>query len=197
MGQEKLAPARVLGVVLSVLGVAVIALENVLTSTATADGRDVVRGDLLEVGAVIAWGAYLTVNKPLVARHGALPTLAATFLIGAALDLPVALATSPGWAPLSGVSTTAWLGMAHLVVVNSIAGLIFQNLAMRRLDASQVATFGNIAPLLTIVWGRLLFDERVSAVAAIGGLLVLAGIAWAGRPARPPILAPLSPLRTA
>ncbi len=189
LGQERLVAGRVLGVVLSVLGVAVIALENAWTSAAT--GRDVVRGDLLEVGAVLAWGAYLTVNKPLVARHGALPALAATFLIGSALDLPVALASSPGWPPLSGVSTAAWAGMAHLILINTVAGLIFQNLAMRQLDASQVASFGNVAPLLTIAWGWLLFDERISAIAAFGGLLVLVGIFCAGRPARKPTPAPL------
>ena len=184
LGQERLAPERVLGVVASVAGVALIALENVLR--ADPAGRDAFRGDLLEVGAVLAWGAYLTVNKPLINRHGALPTLAATFLVGCVLDLPVALFTLPGWPPLSSVSTGAWLGLAYLAIVVSIAGLAFQNLSMRSLDASQVATFGNVAPLLTVVWGYLLFDERISPVAAVGGGLVLAGIAWSSRTARKP-----------
>ena len=185
LGQERLAPGRVLGVIASVLGVALIALENLLRVDVA--GRDVFRGDLLEVGAVIAWGAYLTLNKPLIDRHGALPTLAATFLVGTLLDLPVALYTLPGWPPLSNVSTGAWLGLGYLAVVVSIGGLAFQNLSMKSLEASQVATFGNIAPLLTIVWGYLLLDERVSPIAAIGGALVLAGIAWSGRPSRKPV----------
>jgi drug/metabolite transporter (DMT)-like permease len=188
LGQERLAPERVVGVAASVVGVTLIALENVLR--ADAAGRDVFRGDLLEVGAVLTWGAYLTLNKPLINRHGALPTLASTFLVGSALDLPVALATSTTWPSLAGVSTAAWVGLAYLTFVVSVGGLAFQNLSMRSLDASQVATFGNIAPLLTVVWGYLLFDERISPVAAAGGSLVLAGIAWSSRPARKPVDSP-------
>jgi drug/metabolite transporter (DMT)-like permease len=184
LGQERLAAGRILGVASSVAGVALIAFENVMR--ADPAGRDVLRGDLLEVGAVLAWGAYLTVNKPLINRHGALPTLAATFLVGCVLDLPVALATFPTWPPLSGVSTTAWIGLAYLAVVVSIGGLAFQNLSMRALDASQVATFGNVAPLLTVLWGCLLFDERISPIAGVGGTLVLLGIAWSSRPSRKP-----------
>ena len=182
LGQEKLAPERVAGVIATVAGVALIAFENAWR--ADAAGRDVLRGDLLEVGAVLAWGAYLTVNKPLVARHGALPTLAGTFLVGSALDLPIALASSPGWPPLSGVTSAAWVGLAYLTLVVSIGGLAFQNLSMRNLDASQVASFGNVAPILTVLWGCLLFGERLSPVVAAGGGLVLAGIAWASRPTR-------------
>ena len=59
-----------------------------------------------------------------------------------------------------------------------------------------MATFGNVSPLLTVVWGYLLFDERIAPIAVIGGTLVMAGILWASRPSRrtspaiepPPIL---------
>ena len=185
LGQERLAPERVLGVIASIVGVALIATENL--GKAGAAGRDALRGDLLEVAAVIAWGAYLTVNKPLVARHGALPVLAATFLVGAILDLPVVLWTYPSWPPLAGASPSAWLGLGYLATVISVGGLAFQNLAMRSLDASQVATFGNVSPLLTVVWGYLLFDERIAPIAVVGGTLVLGGIVWANRLARPAV----------
>ena len=81
---------------------------------------------------------------------------------------------------------SAWFGLAFLTLVATVVGLAFQNLAMQRLDASQVATFGNVAPLLTVLWGYLLFDERISAMAVVGGSLVMLGIAWASRPARKP-----------
>ncbi len=189
-GQERLAPERIVGVVASIAGVALVAAENLGRSDAA--GRDALWGDLLEVAAVVAWGAYLTVNKPLVARHGALPVLAATFLVGSVLQLPLSLASSSTWPPLAGVQPAAWFGLAYMATVVSVGGLAFQNLAMRWFDASQVATFGNVSPLLCVLWGYLLFGERVAPIAAVGGTLVLVGILWASRPARKVVPQPRS-----
>ena len=66
----------------------------------------------------------------------------------------------------------------------TVLGLAFQNLALRRLDASQVATFGNAAPVLTVVWGVWLFDEPITPPLVLGGILTLGGILWTGRPIR-------------
>jgi drug/metabolite transporter (DMT)-like permease len=180
LGQERPDPGRLIGVLASVLGVVVIALDNVRQGGAA--GTAVFLGDLLTVGAVISWGAYLTVSKRLIARHGALPALAGTFLVGALLDLPIALATLPGWPPLGDASPMAWRGLAYLTLVVSVFGLACQNQAMRRLDASQVATAGNAAPILTVIWGIWLFHEAVSSALVLGGALTLGGILWTSRP---------------
>ena len=60
-----------------------------------AETRATMLADLLLIGAVLSWGGYLTVSKPLVMRHGSLPVLTATFLVGALLDLPIALFAAP------------------------------------------------------------------------------------------------------
>jgi drug/metabolite transporter (DMT)-like permease len=101
--------------------------------------------------------------------------------MGTLLHMPVALATMPGWAPLSEVSSAAWRGLAFLTLVATLVGLAFQNLAMQRLDASQVATFNNAGPVLTVAWGVWLFGETVTPALAVGGLLTLGGILRAGR----------------
>jgi drug/metabolite transporter (DMT)-like permease len=182
MGQERLRADRLAGVVASVAGVAVIGLDSLWRGgTAGPSAAATLRGDLLLVGAVVSWGAYLTVSKPLVGRHGAITTLAGVFLMGALLDVPVALATLPGWPPLSSASPAAWWGLVYLTLVSTVLALAFQNLALRHLDASQVATFGNAAPLLTVLWGVWLFGETVSLSLAVGGALTLGGIAWTGR----------------
>jgi len=182
LGQERLRPGRLVGVVASVLGVVVIGLDSLWRGGGS--GQTTLRGDLLLVGAVVSWGVYLTASKPLIARHGALTALAGTFLVGAALQLPVALVTMPGWPPLAGVSSSAWFGLAFLTLVATVVGLAFQNLAMQRLDASQVATFNNAGPVLTITWGVWLFGETITPALALGGLLTLGGILWTSRPAR-------------
>jgi drug/metabolite transporter (DMT)-like permease len=180
-GQERLRADRLAGVVASVFGVAVIGLDGLYRGDpAGPTAPAMARGDLLLVGAVIAWGAYLTLSKPLVARHGPLTTLAGTFLLGTALEVPVALVTLPGWISPPPASAAAWWGLAYLTLVATLCSLALQNLALRRLDASQVATFGNAAPLLTVLWGIWLFGETVSPALVLGGVLTLGGIFWTG-----------------
>ena len=130
---------------------------------------------------VASWGAYLTVNKPLVVRYGSLTVLAGTFLVGAALDLPLAAWSVRDWSEIHRASPAAWWGLAHLALVVTVVGLACQNQALRRLDASQVATVGNAAPLLTVLWGVWLLGESFTPTLALGGALVLAGILWTQR----------------
>lgn len=180
--QERMTPGRVFGVLSSVLGLGVIALGNL--REAGVSGRSVLIGDGLLVFAVASWAGYLTASKPLVARYGSLPTLAGTFLVGSLLDLPVAAWSAGSWTSLATVGPTAWIALIHLTFVVTILGLLFQNLAMRRLDASQVATVGNAAPLLSMLWGHLLFGDRLTPTLALGGGLVLLSVLGTSSPAR-------------
>lgn len=185
LGQERLVRGRILGIIASVAGAGVIAVGNLWKPSGHA--AEGLMGDLFLFGAVVSWGAYITVNKPLVARHGALAVLAGTFLIGSALHAPTAALSAGTWsagtwsAQLQTASSWAWLSLFYLALVVSIVGLSCQNIALRLFDASQVATVGNAAPALTVVWGILLLDEPMTPTLAVGGLLVLAGIVWAGR----------------
>jgi drug/metabolite transporter (DMT)-like permease len=183
LGQERLFLGRLTGILASVSGVLVIGLGNLWQ--ADASGLAVLKGDVLLIGAVVSWGAYMALCKPLLARYEALPVLAGTFLLGSLLHLPIAAATYPTWTPLSGASGAAWRGVAYMTLAVSVLGLAFQNQALRRLDASQVATFGNAAPVLTVFWGIWLLDEPITPTLAVGGLLTLGGILWAGRPEYP------------
>ena len=177
--QEAVIAGRWVGVALSVFGVMVIGLDSLLHGGAV--GRDTFNGDLLLIGAVISWGGYLAASKPLIAKHGAFIVLTGTFLVGAFLDIPVAVATYPSWPPLASVSPTAWWAMVYMTLIVTVLGLALQNLAMRTLDASQVATFGNASPVLTVVWGVWLFGEELSPAILLGGALTLAGIYWTNR----------------
>jgi drug/metabolite transporter (DMT)-like permease len=113
-------------------------------------------------------------------RHGSLPVLAATFLVGCLLDLPIALLTAPSVPSFSQVSYSAWLALAFLTLFITPVNLACQNLALRSLDASQVANFSNVSPILTVCWGSWLFGEAITASLVAGGALTLAGVFWTG-----------------
>lgn len=181
LGQEKLVWGRLLGIVACVLGVVVVGAGNLWQWGPESAGA--FEGDLLLVGAVISWGGYLTVTKPLIARHGALLALAGTFLLGSVLVLPLALATYPTWGSLlTEASPAAWRSLAYLTLVVTVLGLAFQNQALRRFDASQVAAVGNAAPLLTIIWGAWLLGESITPALLLGAALTGFGILWTSRP---------------
>lgn len=183
LGQEQFRPSRLAGILTTVAGAIIIAASNLWQGRA-GGAPTAIWGDLLLVGAVASWAGYLTVNKPLVARHGALTVLVGTFLVGSVLAMPLAaysLATAP---PLGHVSTNAWLGLAYLALIVTVIGLACQNQALRRLEASEVATVGNAAPVLTILWGVWLLGEAVTPGLVLGGALVLGGIVWGERSAR-------------
>jgi drug/metabolite transporter (DMT)-like permease len=185
LGHEALDIRRLGGVLVSIAGVAFIGLGNLWGGSAasSAEARSVMLADLLLVGAVLSWGAYLTLSKPLIIRHGALPVLIGTFFVGFILELPIALLTWQDWLPMiTKASAGAWMSLAILSLLVTPLNLALQNLSLRRLDASQVATFSNLAPVLTVVWGVWFFHEILSPSLIVGGILVLGGIFWTSRP---------------
>jgi drug/metabolite transporter (DMT)-like permease len=185
LGHEKLDMRRLWGVLASFAGVAVIGLGNLWGGGAASpsEARSIMLADFLLVGAVLSWGAYITLSKPLITRYGALPVLAGTFLVGFLLEVPIALVTVRGWLPmLSQSSSAAWISLAILSLVVTPLNLALQNLSLRRLDASQVATFSNVAPVLTVIWGIWFFHEVLTPTLVAGGVLVLGGIYWTSRP---------------
>jgi drug/metabolite transporter (DMT)-like permease len=174
---------RLWGVLASVAGIAMIGIGNVWHGAASpAEIRAVILADALLIGAVLSWGAYLTVSKPLIMRHGSLPVLTGTFLLGCALDLPIALGSPASWPHPAQVSMSAWLALAFLTLFITPVNLACQNLALRRLDASQVANFSNASPILTVAWGIWLFGETLTPALVAGGALTLGGIFWTSRP---------------
>ena len=177
---ERLDFARLVGIVTSVAGALVIAVGSLMEHGSGVAGTSTLYGDLLLVGAVTSWGGYLTVNKRLLRRHSALSVLSLTFLLGAAMCIPVALWTAPRWVPtLATTQPRAWAGLVYLTLVASILGLACQNLALRRLEASHVAAVGNLSPVLTVIWGVWLLNEGLSVSLILGGTLTLAGVAMA------------------
>ena len=145
-------------------------------------GRSVVLSDLLLLGAVASWGGYIVASKPLIVRHGAVTVVAATVLTGCLLSVPFAFLDLPSWAAISRVPTSAWLALVFLGVFITPFAWAYQNLALRRFDASQVATFSNASPILTVIWGMWLFGEVLTPTLMVGGAMTLGGIYWACRP---------------
>lgn len=74
-----------------------------------------------------------------------------------------------------------WPGHGWIIALALLAqvfGWLLIGYALPRLPAVETATIILIQPVLTMVWGALIFEERPSAVQLIGGVIVLASVAF-------------------
>lgn len=165
-------PARVVMVSIPVV-LAGVALVSGLGQDDTF-GTDPLLGTVFGLAAGIFYAVFLLayrrsnkVQSPaagslLDATAGAFVTslVAAPFLGG--LDLV------PSW-PAHG-----WL--AALALGSQVIGWLAIGYALPRLPAAETSTFILLQPVLTMVWGAVLFRERPSPVQLAGAALVLAGV---------------------
>jgi drug/metabolite transporter (DMT)-like permease len=171
MGMEKITRRKIVGVILSFGGIAAI-----IAGAGVQFSPDFLLGDLMLLGAVFSWSLYVVGSKPLIARHGALRTLTAAFLIGVTIYAPVFLwdMHNVEW---SSISTDGWIGALYISLVTSFLGYFLWNWLLSRIDASKASTINNLAPIVTILLGVLLLDEPLTLLLVLGGLTTILGVA--------------------
>ena len=148
-----------------------------------ARGLDLSRGplvgDLLILVAVLAWAVYTAEGREIVARDGALPTIAWTLIGGTLLFLPVGLGSlflPSTRAQLMHASREAWLGVLYLCVMTSVVAYLLWYWALGHLAAARVAVFSNLQPLGTALLAHWFLGEHITGQFLLGALVVIAGV---------------------
>jgi len=144
-------------------------------------GADLV-GVLLCVVAAVTYAGGVVAQKPLLRR---LPALQVTFTacaLGTLCCLPWAgaLVRDLGTAPGSSVA-----GMVYLGAVPTALAFSTWAYALSRMDAGRLGVTTYLVPPLVVLMGWLLLDEVPPALAVVGGVVCLAGVAVSRRRSRP------------
>ena len=163
---------KLIGIVVAFAGVAVILLERGLRQEMA-----VLKGDLLILVAVFAWGAYTVLSKRLLVRYGPMAVTGWSIIAGTMLTIP-AFAIPGAVPPLGSVSLSIWAAIAYLAIATSVIAYPLWSYALRHMDASKVAVTANTQPILTALLSWLLFRERFTPGFLVGALLILAGVTW-------------------
>jgi len=155
------------GLLLGFAGVLAISWPELQGSRATMVGASLV------VLAVLCYGLAVNLAVPLQQRHGALPVLLRAQLAALVLLAPFGL-----WG--LGGSRFAWgpvLGMLPLGVLGTGLAFVLMTNLVGRVGGPRGAVATYFIPVVAIVLGVVLLDERVAAAAVAGTALVVAG-AW-------------------
>ena len=155
------------GLLVGFAGVLAISWPQLQGSRATMLGASLV------VLAVLCYGLAVNLAVPLQQRHGALPVLLRAQLAALVLLLPFGL-----WG-LAG-SRFAWgpvLAMVPLGMLGTGLAFVLMTTLVGRVGGPRGAVATYFIPVVAIVLGVLLLDERVAPAAVAGTALVVAG-AW-------------------
>ncbi len=130
-------------------------------------------GVALVIVAVIAYAVAGNLMVPLQQRYGSIPVIWRSMAVGLVVTLPYGVVGLPDsrfeWSPFAAVLVLGTLGTGVAFV---LAGTL-----MGRVGATRGAIIAYLIPVVAMVFGVVLRDEHVDAI-AIGGLaLVLVG-AW-------------------
>lgn len=165
---EGLSPRKWIGVLITILGVAVLA------GFEPAFDRRMLLGDLLAVGSALCFGLYSVAGRSerlrtsLFGYAGVVYTLAALWLVPA-----VALNFSPGGYTLPAVLSVLALGLFPLAL-----GHTLYNAALRRTNATLVNLIATQEVTGGILLGILVLQEIPSTTSLIGVLITLLGIVF-------------------
>jgi drug/metabolite transporter (DMT)-like permease len=77
---------------------------------------------------------------------------------------------------LAEISAASWLALAYLTVVGSIVAFSAYGIALRSLPTATVATYAYVNPVIAVLLGTLILNERVTPAMFGGGALIVSAV---------------------
>ncbi|MDZ4723335.1 MAG: DMT family transporter [candidate division Zixibacteria bacterium] len=167
---EKMFWRRGLGIGIAVAGVLVIMSGGVLHI-----GMEYLVGDIIIFIAVLAWAYYTILGKPLAQKYGALRMTAYALISGSLLYFPFGVYRAVEF-DYSSVTTMGWLAVLYMAIAMSIIAYVAWYWVLKQMDASRLAVFSNIQPVIATIAAYFMIGETVGLSFLIGAGVVLAGV---------------------
>lgn len=169
--EEKMSPAKIVGVLIGVLGVAVI-----FSSQLSVAGPKALAGSLalLLSSVFVAYSnvivkAYCTHLEPTVLAAGQMMCgLVPLLLIGIPLE------GNPfkfHWTPMAVVA------MFYLAIVGSVIAFILYYWLMKNMDVTKTLLIALVTPVVAVILGMIVLKETLEWRTLLGGAMIISGIA--------------------
>ena len=174
LGLERPSWKGVLGVGLSIMGVALVVLDGLMSGHAS------LLGDLLVLVAAVCVGAYAVFSMPLLERHT--PLAVATYPVLFGIPFLVLL-SSPQLLKLdwSGVGAGPWVAVGYSAVFATAFTFSAWQRGISRIGANRVLIYQYLITVVGVTSGIVFFGEALGINKVVGGLVILVGVYLARR----------------
>ncbi len=170
MGKEQVSLRKWIGVGIAFLGITIIIFAHGVDFHS-----EYTFGNLLFFIAVIAWALYTVQGRTLTLKYGAFPVSTATMILGGIAFIPIGTIGAVRF-DYSSLTLAHIGGLLYLAIATSILSYYLWYYALARIEASKVAIFTNLQPLLTTVLAVLLLGQELTVSFFVGGALALVGV---------------------
>jgi len=157
---------------LTFAGSAVIAMAD------TAAGADALRGDILALGGAFLMAVYTLIGA---AVRKEISATVYTFLVYLSAAATAAVVTAAQKVPFAGHGAVNYLTALGMAIFCTLLGHSVFSWGLKYLPPAFISTVKLLEPVLASVWGLLVFGEVPALTVALGGVVVIAGIALYSR----------------
>jgi len=171
LNHARLGLAPVAGLALGLVGV------GFLSGLGGGSGQVSAVGVVIILAAAVMW-AFGTIMARRVTIPSS-PALASGMELlcgGIALLVLAAAGGEFGSLHLAEVSLRSWLALAYLIVIGSIVAFSAYGIAVRSLPTATVATYAYVNPVIAVLLGTLILNERLTPAMFGGGALIVGAV---------------------
>ncbi len=171
LGVERVSRRGVMGILLSVGGIAFVVLG---TTNATA-GDASLRGDLLVLAGSLCWAFYTVLLKPYTEHLSGLHVSAFTMLGGA---IPLFLVALPSIAatPWAKVPLDGWLAIVYSGLFALVIAYLFWYRGVRVIGPTRTAMYSNLQPVVAVLMAWWMLGETPTWSQGVGTACILGGL---------------------
>lgn len=174
---EKLAPLNLLGLIVALVGTLVVIGAPLLTIT-PGDGKHILGNILILLGA-LSWVAGTLFAKKIAGKYSPLTLTTIAFVLGLFAVIPLALVEYQSAPWLLKLTTSGLVGIAYVVVGNSIIAYSLFNYALKTISASAANTASYLMPIAAATLAMPLLGEVITTPFLIGSLTIIVGVFFA------------------
>ena len=171
VSKEKMPVMAIIGLLLGFGGVCVIFYDH-LNEFLDPQFR---WGILLSVIATWTWAIATLYTKRQAVKFNPYFGLGLQMVISGIVLYSFSAATGKAIA-LTAIPWQSWAAIAYLVIFGSLIAFVCYLYALQNLPTEQASIYAYINPIVAVVLGSIIFDEKLTVYLAIGGLVTLLGV---------------------
>lgn len=167
---EKLTKRKLFGIIIAMLGTIIVLFEKGL-----AFGSEQFLGNIMVLLASISWAIYTSLGKKYAMKYGGIFSTGVSMFTGLLLYIPIVMLLPFDITP-SNYDASIWFQLFYLGVITSGLGYALWYFALTKMEASKLAVFNNIQPVLTTIMAFFLFNTLPSEFFMIGAFIAICGV---------------------